>query len=114
MESKAENKIIKARIDCGDGKVNEIEGEGIIAIALTKEDGGVNVQGNIEGMHSIKTLVSAIKYMQKVFGATWDRAEEIAFKQMIDEMIREVFDDKGQAEASTESQTRQPEQTRTA
>lgn len=78
MENSTENRICRATIDCGDGRANEIEGEGIIAIALTEENDGVRVESNIEGMHGVNTLTAAIRSMRGAFGETWDRANMIA------------------------------------
>lgn len=89
MENKMENKIYKVTVDCGDGEAREISGAGIIAIALTQgDDGDVDGQTNIVGMHSTNTIASAIKSMQKIFGAQWDRANTfVMMEQLADRML---------------------------
>lgn len=102
MENKVENKIYKVTVDCGDGKAREISGAGIIAIALTQRDnGGVDVQTNIEGMHSTSTIASAIKNMQKIFGARWDRADTFV---MIEQLADRMLGNNEQTEAPDEEQ----------
>lgn len=109
VENKMENKIYKVTVDCGDGRVNEIEGDGIIAIALTQEDnGGTRVEVNIEGGHSVKTLVCAIKSMRKGFREIWDRANMIVIDEKIGEMLCKLLGDKEPTEAPDEEQTETP------
>lgn len=62
-----ENKIGKVTVDFGDGRVNEVSGESIIAIGLTNTSDHVKVECNVEGVFSANMLIAAIRSMRNIF-----------------------------------------------
>lgn len=97
-----ENKTLKASVERANGEVAEITGEGIIAIGLTEEDGGVRVQSDVEGMFSTRMIASAIRSMEGTFGEKWAKAlaivtilKGIKGEEPEEDPIEEVREDDG-------------------
>lgn len=92
-----ENKIIKLTVEY-DGEVKQIEGEGIIAVALTQNKDNVEVTSCVLGVHGTNTIAAAIGALSKVFGERWTTANALV-------ALEKLYGDAEQPEEQPEEQT---------
>lgn len=100
-----ENKIGKVTVDFGDGRVNEVSGESIIAIGLTQAGDHVEVECNVEGGFSANMLIAVIRSMRDTFKDEWTKA--MAYTSMVN-IFSKMLADEEQPEEQPEEPTEEP------